>query len=161
MRRQACRNRHGAAERVGIDFRIDSNFRDGLLMPGIRSIFTAASLLVLLAGCAPMGTDAGRFLVYFDEFSANLTPEAHAVIANAAQRVRETRSRAVRIEARASATGSPVANQRLAETRSQVVADELAKDGVSPAMLRQVPIGQTGSGDPSVAERRVDVVLEQ
>jgi len=108
-----------------------------------------------------MGTDAGRFLVYFDEFSANLTPEAHAVIANAAQRVRETRSRAVRIEARASATGSPVANRRLAETRSQVVADELAKDGINPAMLRQVPIGQTGSGDPTVAERRVDVVLEQ
>ena len=130
-------------------------------MPGIRSILTAASLLVLLAACAPLGTDAGRFLVYFDEFSANLTPEAHSVIANAAQRVRETRSRAVRIEARASATGSPVANQRLAETRSQVVADELAKDGISPSMLRQVPIGQTGSGDPTVAERRVDVVLEQ
>ena len=129
-------------------------------MPGIRSILTAASLLALLAGCAPMGADAGRFLVYFDEFSANLTPEAHTVIANAAQRARETRSR-VRIEARASATGSPVANQRLAETRSQVVADELARDGISPAMLRQVPIGQTGSGDPSVAERRVDIVLEQ
>jgi outer membrane protein OmpA-like peptidoglycan-associated protein len=130
-------------------------------MSGIRSILTVASLVALLAGCAPMGADAGRFLVYFDEFSANLTPEAHAVIANAAQRVRETRSRAVRIEARASATGSPLANQRLAETRSQVVADELAKDGLSPAMLRQVPIGQTGSGDPSVAERRVDIVLEQ
>ena len=129
-------------------------------MSGIRSILTVASLVALLAGCAPMGADAGRFLVYFDEFSANLTPEAHAVIANAAQRVRETRSRAVRIEARASATGSPLANQRLAETRSQVVADELAKDGLSPAMLRQVPIGQTGSGDPRVAERRVDIVLE-
>src|SRR5213079_1471752 len=101
----------------------------------IRSILPAASLLATVAACAPMGTDAGRFLVYFDEFSANLTPEAHAVIANAAQRVRET--------------------------RSQVVADELAKDGISPAMLRQVPIGQTGSGDPTVAERRVDVVLEQ
>ena len=130
-------------------------------MSGLRSILPAALLLGLLAACAPTGADSGRFLVYFDEFSANLTPEAHAVIANAAQRVRETRSRAVRIEARASATGSPLANQRLAETRSQVVADELAKDGLPPAMLRQVPIGQTGSGDPSVAERRVDVVLEQ
>ena len=124
-------------------------------MSCIRSILPAALLLAFVAACAPMGTDAGRFLVYFDEFSANLTPEAHAVIANAAQRVRETRSRTVRIEARASA------NQRLAETRSQVVADELAKDGINPAMLRQVPIGQTGSGDPTVAERRVDVVLEQ
>src|SRR5258705_3419114 len=123
-------------------------------MPGIRSIFIAASLLAFVAACAPMGTDAGRFLVYFDEFSANLTPEAHAVIANAAQRVRETRSRAVRIEARASATGSPAANQRLAETRSQVVADELAKDGIRPAMLRQVPIGQTRSRGPPGAPRR-------
>ena len=130
-------------------------------MPGIRSILPSALLLAFVAACAPMGADSGRFLVFFDEFSANLTPEAHAVIANAAQRVRETRSRAIRIEARASATGSPAANQRLAETRSQVVADELAKDGISPAMLRQVPIGQTGSGDPTVAERRVDVVLEQ
>jgi outer membrane protein OmpA-like peptidoglycan-associated protein len=130
-------------------------------MPGFRSILTLASLVALLAGCAPVGTDAGRFLVYFDEFSANLTPAARTVIADAARRARETNSRAVRIEARASATGSPEANRRLAETRSQVVADELAKDGLSPAMLRQVPIGQTGSGDPSVAERRVDIVLEQ
>ena len=37
----------------------------------------------------------------------------------------------------------------------------LAADGLSPAMLHQVPIGQTGSGDPSVAERRVDIVLER
>ena len=80
-------------------------------MSRIRSILPAALLLAFVAACAPMGTDAGRFLVYFDEFSANLTPEAHAVIANAAQRVRETRSRAVRIEARASATGSPVLEQ--------------------------------------------------
>src|SRR2546423_5995077 len=122
-------------------------------MPGIRSIFIAASLLAPVAACAPMGADSGRFLVFSDEFSANLTPEAHAVIANAAQRVRETRSHAIRIEARASATGSPAANQRLAETRSQVVADELAKDGISPAMLRQVPIGQTRSGRPPAADR--------
>src|SRR5437868_418922 len=93
--------------------------------------------------------------------SADLTPDAHKVVADAVRRMRETGTRSVRIEARASATGSPAANQRLAETRSQVVADELAADGLSPAMLHQVPIGQTGSGDPSVAERRVDIVLER
>ena len=130
-------------------------------MSGIRSSLPCALAFVLLAACAPMGADNGRFLVYFDEFSANLTPEAHAVLADAARKARETNSRSVRIEARASATGSPVANQRLAETRSQVVADELKADGISPAMLRQVPIGQTGSGDPTVAERRVDIVLER
>ena len=46
-------------------------------------------------------------------------------------------------------------------TRSQVVADELAKDGVNPTIVQQVPIGQTGSDDPSVAERRVDIVVER
>ena len=130
-------------------------------MSGIRSKLPVAFVFALLAACAPMGADNGRFLVYFDEFSANLTPEARAVLADAAKRARETSSRLVRIEARASATGSPAANRRLAETRSQVVADELKADGLSPAMLRQIPIGQTGSGDPTVAERRVDIVLER
>jgi hypothetical protein len=63
----------------------DGNLCDGRFMSRIRSILRAALLLAFVAACAPMGTDAGRFLVYFDEFSANLTPEAHAVIANAAQ----------------------------------------------------------------------------
>jgi peptidoglycan-associated lipoprotein len=130
------------------------------MLPVTRHLGCAA-LLILLAGCVQPATDNGRFLVFFDEFSANLTPEAHKVVADAVKRVRETGTRSVRIEARASATGSPVANQRLAETRSQVVADEFAADGLSPAMLHQVPIGQSGSGDPSVAERRVDIVLEK
>jgi outer membrane protein OmpA-like peptidoglycan-associated protein len=121
-------------------------------------------LLGLLAGCvqpAQQPTDTDRLLVYFDEFSAHLTPEARQTVADAAKRARETNARAVRVEARASATGSPTANHYLAMTRSQVVADELAQDGVTPAILRQVPIGQTGSGDASVAERRVDIVLER
>jgi peptidoglycan-associated lipoprotein len=120
-------------------------------------------LLALLAACvqpAPQRADADRLLVYFDEFSAHLTPEALQTVADAAKRARETNARSIRIEARASATGSPTANQYLALTRGQVVADQLAQDGVNPATLRQVPIGQTGSGDTSVAERRVDIVLE-
>ena len=122
-----------------------------------------ALLLVALAGCvqAVPGSEAGRFVVYFDEFSANLTAEARQSVAEAARRASETGAAAIRIEARASATGSPTANQFLAQTRAQVVADELATDGVNPARLRKVPIGQTGSGDPSVAERRVDIVLER
>jgi len=130
-------------------------------MAGIKSTLPCALIFAVLAACVPTGVETGRFLVFFDEFSANLTPAARTVIADAARRARETNSRAIRIEARASATGSPEANRRLAETRTQVVADELRADGLSPAMLRQVPIGQTGSGDPSVAERRVDLVLEQ
>ncbi|HEX3863967.1 MAG TPA: OmpA family protein [Stellaceae bacterium] len=128
----------------------------------LRPLLYVAALATL-AACMPMAgpgaNDAGRFLVYFDEFSANLTPEAKKVVADAVAQAKATQAHGVRIEARASATGSPQANQPLAQTRSQVVADELAKDGLNPATFSQVSVGQTGSGDPSVADRRVDIVL--
>jgi len=90
-----------------------------------------------------------------------MTPQARGIIADAARRARDEKATALRIEARASATGSQLANRYLALTRSQVVADELAKNGIDPGLLRQVAIGQTGSDDPSVAERRVDIVIER
>jgi outer membrane protein OmpA-like peptidoglycan-associated protein len=65
----------------------------------------------------------------------------------------------VRIEGRASATGSVAANQRLTETRTQVVYDALQKDGVNPTIIQQQPLGQVTTTDASVMERRVDVVL--
>lgn len=122
----------------------------------------AALLIALLAGCVPQpagAPEAARFLVYFDEVSANLTPAARQVVADAAKQAREIGARTVRIEGRASATGSPAGNQRLAEMRTQATYDELQKDGVNPAIIQQVPIGPTGSGDPGVSERRVDIVL--
>jgi OmpA-OmpF porin, OOP family len=132
-------------------------------MPPIRMPLLFAALLVASAALAPPGfaQEGNRFLIYFDEFSANLTAQARGVIADAAKQAREGNARAIRIEARASATGSQKANQYLAQTRSQVVADELEHDGVNPAIVTQVPIGQTGSADPSVAERRVDIVVER
>jgi outer membrane protein OmpA-like peptidoglycan-associated protein len=104
---------------------------------------------------APTNTATGelpRFLVYFDEFSANLSDEAKATIADAAKRARESR---------ASATGKPETNKYLAQTRSSIVTDQLEEDGIARTMVRQEPIGQTGSGDPSVYNRRVDIILER
>jgi OmpA-OmpF porin, OOP family len=128
-----------------------------------RAIQAAGALvLIVLAGCAPQPAttpEAGRYLVYFNEFSALLSDDARKVVGDAAKRAKELGIKTVRIEGRASATGSPAANQRLAETRTQLVYDELRKDGVDPATIQQQPIGQTGSGDTSVMERRVDIVL--
>jgi outer membrane protein OmpA-like peptidoglycan-associated protein len=105
--------------------------------------------------------DIPRFLVYFDEFSANLSDEAKATIADVAKRARDTGAKGIVVQARASATGRPETNKYLAQTRSSIVADQLEEDGIARAMIRQEPIGQTGSSDPSVYNRRVDIILER
>ena len=91
----------------------------------MRMPFLCASLLVASAALAPPGwaQEGNRFLVYFDEFSANLTQKSRDVIADAAKKAKETNAKAIRVEARASATGSQKANHYLAQTRSQVVAE--------------------------------------
>jgi outer membrane protein OmpA-like peptidoglycan-associated protein len=102
-----------------------------------------------------------RYLVYFDEFSAYLSPRSKSIIARAAKRAKEERATAVTVQARASATGTAQTNMYLAETRSSIVADELEADGIPKAMIKQQPIGQTGSGDTSVRNRRVDIIIER
>ena len=137
---------------------------------GISKFYRLICLSVALAGAgvavaqtpanAPTG-ELPRFLVYFDEFSANLSDEAKATIADAAKRARDTSAKALVVQARASATGRPETNKYLAQTRSSIVTDQLEEDGIARTMIRQEPIGQTGSSDPSVYNRRVDIIIER
>ena len=122
-------------------------------------------LVIPTAASAQMAPSAAnqsgpRFLVYFDEFSAFLSDEAKTIIAEAAKRARETGAHKVVVQARASATGTAETNKYLAQTRSSIVTDQLEADGIERTMIRQEPIGQTGSSDPSVYNRRVDILLE-
>jgi outer membrane protein OmpA-like peptidoglycan-associated protein len=109
----------------------------------------------------PANAETPRFLVYFDEFSANLSDEAKSVIADAAKRARDAGVKTIVVQARASATGTVETNKYLAQTRSSIVTDQLEADGVARTMIRQQPIGQTGSSDPTVYNRRVDIILER
>ncbi len=115
------------------------------------------------AAASPAETSAGvpRYLVYFTEFSAYLSPRAKKIIADAARRAKETDAKTITVQARASATGTVQTNKYLAMTRASIVADQLAADGVAPAMVEQEPIGQTGSSDPSVFNRRVDIIIKR
>ena len=102
-----------------------------------------------------------RFLVYFNEFSAYLPPRSKEIIAKAAREAKATGAKSITVQARASATGTVQTNKYLAMTRASIVADELEADGIPTAMVQQDPIGQTGSGDPSVFNRRVDIILHR
>jgi len=138
----------------------------------LRALLKYWRLAVILTVCmvstavsaqtAPSAADqnGSRFLVYFDEFSAFLSDEAKTIIADAAKRARETGGHRVVVQARASATGKAETNKYLAQTRSSIVADQLEADGIARTIIRQELIGQTGSNDPTVTDRRVDIILE-
>jgi OOP family OmpA-OmpF porin len=137
---------------------------------GLWSAFRWFILLLALVSASAAGaqtaSSAGkpetpRFLVYFDEFSANLSDEAKKVIADAAKNARESGAKAIVVQARASATGKAETNKYLAQTRASIVTDQLEDDGIARTMVRQEPIGQTGSSDPTVYNRRVDIILER
>jgi OmpA-OmpF porin, OOP family len=130
---------------------------------GLATILTA--LVIPTAASAQTAPSAAnqngpRFLVYFDEFSAFLSDEAKTIIADAAKRARETGAHRIVVQARASATGTPETNKYLAQTRSSIVTDQLEADGIARTTVQQEPIGQTGSSDPSVYNRRVDIIVE-
>jgi outer membrane protein OmpA-like peptidoglycan-associated protein len=139
----------------------------------MRSVFGRFCLLLLLATtfAYPIGARAQtnppaetktipRYLVYFDEFSAYLSPDSKAKIALVAKRAKEVGAQMITVQARASATGTVQTNRKLAETRSSIVADQLQADGIARSIIQQVPIGQTGSNDPTVTERRVDIIIK-
>jgi OmpA-OmpF porin, OOP family len=125
-------------------------------------IFAALAVSAPTGAQTPSTTSQGgaRFLVYFDEFSAFLSDEAKTIIADAAKRAREASARRIVVQARASATGRAETNKYLAQTRSSIVTDQLEADGIARTLIQQEPIGQTGSNDPTVTERRVDIIIE-
>jgi outer membrane protein OmpA-like peptidoglycan-associated protein len=130
-----------------------------------RLVLISAALVVSAAANAQTpptaANQADRFLVYFDEFSAFLSNEAKTIIADATKHAQETGAKAIVVQARASATGTAETNKYLAMTRSSIVADQLVEDGIARTMIKQEPIGQTGSSDPTVYNRRVDIILER
>jgi outer membrane protein OmpA-like peptidoglycan-associated protein len=129
----------------------------------VRPANTLAIVVLALACVWSVTTRAEetRFLVYFEEWSARLSPDAERVIAEAAKKATEVGAPKIRIEGRASAIGSPKTNKLLAETRTSIVADELQHDGVAGASIHEIPIGQIGSGDTGVTDRRVDIIIER
>jgi len=138
----------------------------------MSSVFGRFCILLLLASfTVPIGVHAQtsppaaaknipRYLVYFDEFSAYLSPESKKKIALVAKQAKAEGAKSITVQARASATGTVQTNKYLAMTRASIVADELEADGVPAAMIEQQPIGQTGSSDPSVFNRRVDIIIQ-
>lgn len=101
--------------------------------------------------------------VYFEPFSAELTPEGRNVIKAAADTVRSCRVSAVDVLGLADAVGAPDANLELSQQRAKSVSDALAAAGLPAGNFHITAAGDAGaltaSGKAKPLRRRVDVSL--
>lgn len=118
-------------------------------------------LCCLMAGCTLVPpVDGGRALVFFQTWSADLDESALRSIRSVATVARLHPNYQIWVEGYADLTGSVAANKLISETRAQVVADTLLKEGVSAGQIRQLSFGQVGTAQHSQESRRVVLITE-
>jgi outer membrane protein OmpA-like peptidoglycan-associated protein len=120
-------------------------------------------ILAGLTACAattPQGPLPPAVPVFFQPWSAALDNNALSAIASAAQGAKAMPEADVSVTGAADSQGSQQANIYLSKTRAQVVADQLAADGVDPSRIRVhgvgiVPATGVPDGTPAQFARRV------
>ena len=119
------------------------------------------AVLTALAGCAtpPQAPLPPAIPVFFEPWSAALDDHALSAIAAAAQQAKATPGTEVVVTGAADSTGSTTANRFISKTRAQVVADQLAADGVDAADIKVRGVGTvaapTQNSSPAQYARRV------
>ena len=129
-------------------------------MTGFSTTMRLAPLLCLLilSDCSAFAPSSPPYLVYFQERSAQLDPEARNLITVAARRANDVPATPVDVIGYTDSAGAPQADVLLSQQRAQAVADALVANGVAANRLVRVGRGQTGS-DPGVASRRVEITV--
>lgn len=124
--------------------------------------FLCIGVLAGLAACATpqKGPLPPSVPVFFQPWSAALDSNALSAIASAAQGAKAMPTADVSVTGAADSTGSAQANVYMSKTRAQVVADQLAADGVDPSRIQVhgvgiVPAAGIPDGSPAQFARRV------
>jgi outer membrane protein OmpA-like peptidoglycan-associated protein len=116
------------------------------------------------AAAEALPAPARTYLVFFDWNSAELSPRAHDIIAEAVRNSARLPHTRIEVTGHADRTGSEHANQVLSERRAQVVAAELEKRGVAASDIDIHAAGDTKPLVPTAAgvrqreNRRVEIV---
>jgi outer membrane protein OmpA-like peptidoglycan-associated protein len=87
------------------------------------------------------------YILYFEHDSTTLKGESLAKIPEIVQRIRETKSRDVRVSGHTDTTGSKEVNKKISYGRAKGVVDLLTRGGV---ILSIIEITYHGSGNPAV-----------
>jgi outer membrane protein OmpA-like peptidoglycan-associated protein len=121
----------------------------------MRRVF-ALALLLGLGACADQGPRQ-TFLVFFEEWSAQIGPQAQGSIAASADYAKRHPNGAITVVGFADPTGSAQANIDISRLRAQVVTDALVANGVDPARITRQARGATSFEQSSLESRRVEI----
>ncbi len=120
----------------------------------------ACLVLFTIAACtAPPPAEPHRIIVFFEEWSAKIDPQAASAISGAAQWAKDHPHDAVKVTGYADPTGSAEANDFMSRTRAQQVADELVTDGVDRSRIVVGAQGATGFTLSSQESRRAEIAI--
>ena len=114
---------------------------------------------------APMAYEAREFVVYFPFDQSVLTPEAQAVVSQAAQYAKDGSATRITVVGHTDTSGSPKYNARLSERRAKAVADGLVGMGVNATALavdwkgESAPAVSTGDGVKEPLNRRSTISI--
>jgi outer membrane protein OmpA-like peptidoglycan-associated protein len=115
------------------------------------------SLVLALGACSLFERSSQRYVVFYQEWSAQLDPSAKSIVDAAAGLAMRHPDQPVVIVGYADMQGSPQANIDISRTRAQVVSDELVAAGVSPSRIARVAHGSTRFADTGQESRRVEI----
>lgn len=102
--------------------------------------------------------------IYFEPFSADVTDEGRAVLAQAASQAKSCRVEDVKVVGLADAVGAPQDNLELSKQRVAAVTKALVANGLPSGKFEVAAVGQQGAttagGDSRPLRRRADVTIE-
>jgi outer membrane protein OmpA-like peptidoglycan-associated protein len=114
---------------------------------------------------APAVVQAGPFIVFFDWDKSDITPEAAAILDNAAAAYQQTGSAQVMLAGHADRSGSADYNVGLSQRRADAVRAYLAGRGVADGAMstsafgESQPLVQTEDGVREPQNRRVEITF--
>ncbi|MFT8243003.1 OmpA family protein [Roseomonas sp. BN140053] len=136
------------------------------LLVGLRYAFNQPRPApVAVAPVPALAPTARTYLVFFDWDRSDLTDRARQILAEAAQSASGNGTTRIEVAGHTDRSGTPQYNQRLSQRRAEVVAAELARQGVArSSMVIQAfgesrPLVQTADGVREPQNRRVEILL--
>ena len=119
-----------------------------------------AAVLLAGAAAAPLHAEPTKLTVFFSQWSALIDDDAAKAVQHAADAAKQGDHKVI-VTGYTDTTGSEAANRLLAQLRAQMVADQLAADGVSADSITQKSDADVPSPPDSKQEsRRVSIDVE-